>query len=156
MIARATVAATIAPVEPILDDLQLDAWRALLNAHAAMTERVDQALAAAGLRPLAWYDVLWALYRSPEQRLRMSQLADQTVITRSGLTRLVDRMEAAGVVERAPTRDDRRGAYAVITDHGRDLLRRMWPVYGGVVREHFAARLGEGELRVVRDALGRI
>jgi DNA-binding MarR family transcriptional regulator len=143
-------------MEPILSDLQLDAWRSLLNAHAALTERIEKALAAAGLPPLAWYDVLWALYRSPDHRLRMSELAGHTVVTRSGLTRLVDRMEAAGAVERRPAPGDRRGAYAVVTDAGHDLLRRMWPVYGACVRDGFAATLSEQELAVLRDALGRI
>ncbi len=143
-------------MEPLLSDLQLDAWRGLLNAHASLTERIEKALAADGLPPLAWYDVLWALYRAPDHRLRMSELAGHTVVTRSGLTRLVDRMQAAGVVERQPAPGDRRGAYAVVTDAGHDLLRRMWPVYGACVRDGFAAALSDAELGVLRDALGRI
>jgi DNA-binding MarR family transcriptional regulator len=143
-------------MDPILDELQLDAWRSLLNAHATLLERIERALAEAHLPPLAWYDVLWALYRAPDHRLRMSELAEHTVLSRSGLTRLVDRMEAAGVLERQPAPGDRRGAFAVTTDAGRDLLQRMWPVYGGSVREHFAAQLTETELRTLHDALSRV
>src|SRR5689334_23371658 len=98
-------------MEPILSDLQLDGWRALINAHAALSDRIERALAAAGLPALAWYDVLWALYSAPDRRLRMAELADHTVFSRSGLTRLVDRMEAAGVVERQPAPGDRRGSF---------------------------------------------
>jgi DNA-binding MarR family transcriptional regulator len=143
-------------MEPILDDLQLSSWRALLNAHSTLLQRIEHALAEEHLPPLDWYDVLWALYRAPEHRLRMSELAEHTVLSRSGLTRLVDRMEAAGLLERQPAPGDRRGAFAVTTDAGRELLQKMWPVYGGTVREHFARQLTATELRALRDALSRI
>jgi DNA-binding MarR family transcriptional regulator len=167
MIVSATVAGTIvamsstpprAPVEhePLLTTDQLDAWRALINVHARLTERIERDLAKSGLPPLAWYDVLWACYRHPMHRLRMSGLAEHTVFSRSGLTRLVDRMEAAGVLERQPTPGDRRGAFAVVTAAGHDLLRQMWTVYGVCVREHFADRLSAEELRLLADALSRV
>ena len=78
------------------------AGRSLLNAHAAMLERVEAALSEAGLPALAWYDVLWALYRADDRRLRAGELSESVVtISRSGLTRLVDRMVDAGLIERA-------------------------------------------------------
>src|SRR2546428_8684130 len=106
---------------------QLSAWRALLGAHAAVITRVEQALAAAGLPPLAWYDVLWAVRESPQRRARLGELAARLTISRGGMTKLVDRLEQAGLLRREPTPNDRRGAYAVLTAAGEATPKRMWP-----------------------------
>jgi DNA-binding MarR family transcriptional regulator len=127
---------------PRIDDERLAAWRALLNAHAATTRRVEAELKSAGLPPLGWYDVLWPLYRAPERRLRMNALAQQAVLSRTGLVRLVDRIEAAGLLRREPVPEDGRGAYAVITEAGIDTLRRMWPVYARGIEQHFLEPVG--------------
>jgi DNA-binding MarR family transcriptional regulator len=135
----------------------LDAWRALLNAHAAMLRRIEESLAAAGLPPLSWYDVLWPLYRAPERTLRAGELAENVVtISRSGLTRLVDRIEAAGLLRRRPSADDRRGTEIVLTREGAAMLRKMWPVYAADIRTSFVDVLGAEEAAVLRDALGRV
>lgn len=76
------------------------AWAVFLTAHAVLVDRVEERLHAAGMPELSWYDVLRALERAPAQRLRMNELAGLTVISRSNLTRLVDRLQAAGLVER--------------------------------------------------------
>jgi DNA-binding MarR family transcriptional regulator len=86
----------------------LNAWRALLYAHARATQRVDAALSAAGLPPLTWYDVLWALRRAPRRRLRTGALAEEVTLSRTGLTRLIDRIERAGLLRREPVPEDRR------------------------------------------------
>jgi DNA-binding MarR family transcriptional regulator len=135
----------------------LDAWRAFLNAHAAAIERAEGALAAAGLPPLSWYDALWPLYRAPGRKLRMGELAAQVVtISRSGLTRLVDRLERAGLVRREPSPDDRRGTVVAITREGSSLLRRMWPVYAAEIRSSFVDVLEEREAVALQEALGRV
>src|ERR1700730_2294233 len=90
------------------------AWPAFLKAHAVLVERVEERLKASRLPDLAWYDVLWALECAPQNRLRMHELAAHTVITRSNLTRLVDRLEAAGLVVRDRDCTDPRGSYAVM------------------------------------------
>jgi DNA-binding MarR family transcriptional regulator len=142
---------------PSVEEPYLDAWRALLNAHARLTARIDADLAAAGLPPLSWYDVLWPLYRAPDRRLRMGALAASVVtISRTGLSRLVDRIEAAGLLRRRPAAGDRRGIEIEITDDGAAMLRQMWPVYARVLREYVAARLTESEARRLRDALERV
>src|SRR5262252_2675316 len=105
----------------------LGAWQALLNAHARITTAVEAALAEAGLPPLAWYDVLWPLQRAPEHRLRMGALAGEVTLSRTGLTRLVDRIEREGLLRREPAPEDRRGSYIVITPAGTAVLRKMWP-----------------------------
>ena len=142
---------------PEIEEPHLGAWRALLNAHAAMTARIEDALAAAGLPPLAWYDVLWPLYEAPGRALRMRDLAGRVVtISRSGLTRLVDRIEAAGLLERRAAEGDRRGTEVVITAEGKKLLRKMWPVYAGVLRECFVEALSDSDAAALRDALARV
>jgi DNA-binding MarR family transcriptional regulator len=139
-----------------LPDAHLDAWRALLNVHAGVVERVEQALRDAGLPPLTWYDVLWALRRAPERRLRMGELAEAVTLSRGGLTKLVDRLEAGGFLRREACLTDRRGYHAVLTPRGQALLRRMWPVYADVLKDVFVPALGEDEADTIAASLGRV
>jgi DNA-binding MarR family transcriptional regulator len=122
-----------------MDADALSAWRALLGAHARVIGEVEAALRQSGLPPLAWYDVLWPLERASKDGLRMGALAAEVTISRTGLTRLVDRIEGRGLLRRHPAPEDRRGAYVRITPAGRAMLRRMWPVYERVLDESFAA-----------------
>jgi DNA-binding MarR family transcriptional regulator len=139
-----------------IPESHLAAWRAVLNAETAVVARAEAALAAAGLPPLGWYDVLWAIRRAPDRRLRMSELAAGLTISRGGLTKIADRLERAGLIRREPAADDGRGLYAVLTPEGNALLRRMWPVYSRVLRETFAAGMTGEEAAVIARALGRI
>jgi len=131
-------------------------WPLFLTAHAVLAEKIEARLAAGGLPPLAWYDVLWALERAPRERRRMSELAERVVLSRSNLTRLVDRLEEAGFVARERSKDDRRGAYAVLTASGRDARRRMWPTYQAAIRELFESHLAEAEAAVLGTFLRRV
>jgi DNA-binding MarR family transcriptional regulator len=124
-----------------IDDDVLDAWRALLNAHAHLTRRISADLVAAELPDLSWYDLLWALYSSPDRALRVNELARQVVLSATAMSRFVDRVEAADYVERRPDPADRRALRVAITDAGVDLLRRMWPVYREGIAAHFALHL---------------
>jgi DNA-binding MarR family transcriptional regulator len=139
----------------IADD-HLSAWRGVLNAHARLTAQIEDALAQAGLPQLGWYDVLWALHRAPGKRLRMGELADEVTISRSGLTRLVDRIEAAGLLERRPSPEDRRAVEVAITPAGSKLLRKMWPVYENVLRAEFEAKLTRAEAQALSKALAKV
>jgi DNA-binding MarR family transcriptional regulator len=125
-----------------LDDEALAAWRAFLAAHARITRRISGELMGAGLPDLAWYDLLWSLYRVPGQSLRVSELAHEVALSPTGMSRFVDRVQAAGCVRREPDPRDRRALQVVLTDAGVDLLRRMWPIYERGIAEHFAAHLG--------------
>jgi DNA-binding MarR family transcriptional regulator len=144
-------------MSPLVQQPHLDAWRALLNAHATMTRRIEDALSEAGLPPLAWYDVLWPVYQGENRRLRMRDLAEAVVtISRSGLTRLVDRIVDAGMLERDATPGDRRGTDVILTDAGADLLKAMWPVYAKTVNAHFSGPLSKSRAEALRDALRRV
>ena len=135
-------------------DETLGAWRAFLNAHALATRRINRDLAQAGLPDLSWYDVLWTLHRADGRRLRIRELADAVVLSSTGMTRFVDRLEAKGLVGREAVPGDRRGAYAVITKEGIDLLRRMWPVYAHGIATYFGPAVQEGAaLRTALDGI---
>ena len=139
-----------------LDQGRVAAWRALITANARVLEKIERALANAGLPPLGWYDVLLELSGAPGGRLRMHELARAVVLSRSGLTRLVDRLEGAGLLGREPDPTDRRGSYTAISEGGRTMLRRMWPVYAAGIAEHFGRHLTDEEARVIASALGRV
>lgn len=106
--------------------------------------------------PLAWYDVLVALSEAPERRLRMQDLARRVLFSRSGLTRLVDRMADAGLVARERCEDDRRGTYAVITAAGARRLRDASGVHLRGVREHFDRHLSDTDVRALGTALEKV
>jgi DNA-binding MarR family transcriptional regulator len=139
-----------------IDEFHLAAWRAFLNAHAAVIDRIEREMAEAGVLPLGSYDVLVALLEAPDNRLRLHELASHIVLSRSTLTRVVDRLEAAGLLERERVPTDRRGAYAVLTDRGRAALRQAWPVYARGIEAHFARYLSDDEVRTFTEALGRV
>ena len=139
-----------------LDESRLAPWRAFITAHAVLIDVIDRELVDAGCVPLHWYDVLVELVEAPDHRLRMHQLADRVVLSRSGLTRLVDRLETEGLLARERSGSDRRGAYAVLTDKGRAALRQAWPVYARGIASHFAHHLNDAEAQTLTDALQRI
>jgi DNA-binding MarR family transcriptional regulator len=138
-----------------LHDEALGAWRAFLSAHARITRRISAELQAAGLPDLSWYDLLWVLYRAPDRARRVTELAHEVALSQTAMSRFVDRVEAAGCVERRPDPTDRRAQRVVLTDAGIDLLRRMWPVYQRGIQEHFAAHLGRSA-RTTRALLERM
>jgi DNA-binding MarR family transcriptional regulator len=128
----------------------------VLNAHASVVAAVEEALAAAGLPQLAWYDVLWAVRRAPGREARMADLADGLTLSRGGVTKLVDRLESAGLLRRRRAEDDGRGFYAVLTGKGEEMLRRMWAVYSRVLRETLVESLGDQQARTIASGLGRV
>ena len=142
--------------EGSLEQGREEAWRALITAHAAALERIERELWEAGLPPLGWYDVLLELWRARGCRLRMHELARAVVLSRSGLTRLVDRLEKAGLLRREPTPEDGRGSFAVLTGEGARMREKMWPVYAEGIAKHFGAHISDEEAEVLTRALGRV
>lgn len=132
------------------------AWPAFITAHDALVVRIEERLRAAGLPDLSWYVVLWVLERASDQRLRMHELADTAVIARSNLTRLVDKLEKEGLVARERVANDRRGAYARITERGREMRSQMWSVYGPAIEELFLRHLTPEENALLRDIMMRL
>jgi DNA-binding MarR family transcriptional regulator len=126
-----------------------------LSVHATCIDGIDHRLAAAERIPLHWYDVLIELAEAPEQRLRMHELAHNVVLSRSGLTRLVDRLEAAGYLRRQPDPQDRRGSFAVLTDAGRMALRQAWPVYAQGIEAYFAQHLTAADAATLTEVFER-
>jgi DNA-binding MarR family transcriptional regulator len=142
------------PARP--DPAQLSAWRLLLEAHAATTELLERELVAERSLPLNRYDVLLNLAEAPGGRLRMQELSASVLLSKSGLSRLVDRMVEAGLVRRERCQDDRRGWFAVLTDQGRSALRRAAPVHLRGIHEHFARHLEPEEIQMLTAALSRV
>lgn len=124
-----------------------DAWLAISRTHAAVTGRLQEALTTAGLPPLPWFEVLVTLAAAPEQRLKMGELAEALVITRGGLTKLVDRLIKAGLLERTFCETDRRVSYATLLPAGAELLDEMRPVVSGELESVFAANITAEEAR---------
>jgi DNA-binding MarR family transcriptional regulator len=134
---------------------QLRVWRAFLNAHSTMLRRISRDLDEAGLPPLTWYDGLAALRDAPEARLRQVDLAERVLLSHSGLSRLLDRIESAGLVERVRCPGDRRALNLVLTEDGKEMLERMWPVYARGIAEDFLPALGTNRSEVA-DSLEAI
>lgn len=132
-----------------------DTWFRFVRAHRSLIREIERRLAAAGLPAYAWYDALWGLESGPDGTRRMSELADVMAIERYNLTRLVDRLEADGLVTRSRASDDGRGAYAAITERGKVLRKKMWAIYEGAVDELFLAQFDADQQRVFSDALER-
>lgn len=131
-------------------------WAALLRAHAAVLRRLEAHLAETRGLPLSWYDVLLVLEHAPDRRLRMQELGNRVVLSRSRVSRIVDELEAADLVCREPDARDRRGAYAVLTAAGRARMRRAAPAYVRGIEEHFTRHLSDEELTTLRTACLRL
>jgi DNA-binding MarR family transcriptional regulator len=140
---------------PAADDHRLEAWTAFLRAHARVTAKLSKELQAECGLPLTWYDVLLQL-RLAGGQARMQELARLVLLSKSGLTRLADRMQAAGLVERRSCPDDRRGTLVALTPDGRRALRAAVPVHLRGIKEHFIGRLDDDELRALHRALTRV
>jgi DNA-binding MarR family transcriptional regulator len=131
---------------PQLSPPEAAAWSGLLRTHAALVRDVDGDLRAAHGLPLAWYDVLCELAEAPGRRMRMGELAARVRLTRAGLTGLVDRLEARGLVERRPCDGDARGTYAVATAEGMRQLEVAHTTHRDAIRRRYTGRLTRAQL----------
>ena len=136
-------------------DWRVGVWRTFLHAHAAVTRDLERELAEAGM-PIGWYDVLLQLAEAPQRRLRMAELASSVLLSRSGLTRLVDRLQAEGYVRRERSADDARGTFTVLTSEGLAALRRAAPVHLAGVHEHWIAHVTDAELETLGTLLRKV
>src|SRR5215207_3110796 len=126
---------------------ELAAWRGLLRVHSALVKALDAELLAEHDLPLTSYEVLINLQAAPERRRRMAELAEGVLLSRSGTTRLVDRLERDGLLERDVCDSDGRGCFAVLTDRGEEVLTRARATHLDGVRERFLRHFAPGELQ---------
>lgn len=138
------------------NESRLAAWSTFLRAHARVVRELERELQADQDLALTDYDVLVQLAAVPDRRLRMSELADRLLLSRSGVTRLVDRLVADGLVERVSCEDDRRGQWAALTDAGRGRLRRAAPTHLRGVATHFLDRLSADDLASLERMLAGV
>jgi len=139
-----------------LSPTELRAWRSLVKAHACLVKRLDAQLEAEHGLPLSSYEVLQHLSHADAGKLRMHDIAAAVMLSRSGLTRLVDRLERDGLVERCSCENDARGAYAVITPAGRERLAAAHRTHHAGIRALFADRYSEAELEQLAPLLERL
>lgn len=139
-----------------LSEEELRAWQGLKRVHAALAKHVEAELERTHALPLSSYEVLHQLVESPGGRMRMCDLAEQTQLSRSGLTRLADRLEKEGLLERCSCEHDARGAYACLTELGRERLGSARATHLAVVREQFLSRFTGEELGTLAELWERI
>lgn len=141
---------------PALPETHLEAWRRYYVSFWRIFAAIEAELQAAGLPSLSWYDALYELYLAPDHHLRMSELARSALLSRSGLTRLVDKLEREKLLERKSCPKDGRVQHAVLTPKGVEMLRKIWPIYRAGIAQHFAAHLTEAEAREFARLLTKV
>ena len=135
---------------------ELAAWRGFLRVHSALAKGLDAQLEAEHDLPLSSYEVLINLQRAPGRRLRMAELADRVLLSRSGMTRLVDRLEREGLIARDSCSSDARGCFAVLSDAGEEMLARARPTHLDGIRRSFLQHLSEPELEQLARVWERV
>ncbi len=143
-------------VKTVLPEIRLEAWRKYLTSFWRIFAAIESDLAAAKLPSLSWYDALYVLYLAPERRLRMSELATSVLLSRSGLTRLVDKLEKEGLLLRKACPTDGRVQHAELTDKGVEMLRKIWPVYRAGIAKYFASEISDAEARQLAAIFSRM
>lgn len=139
-----------------LSAAELGAWRGMLRVHTALVKELDAELAAAHDLPLSSYEVLITLESAPGRKRRMAELADSVLLSRSGMTRLVDRLEREGLLERDACVSDGRGTFAVLTDKGEELLSRARRTHLDGVRDRFLRHFTPEELEQLASLWNRV
>ena len=134
----------------------LDAWTGLLFAHARVIRGLEVDLLEQHDLPLTWFDIMSRVKQAPGRRLRMHELEDASVFTHSGITRLVDRVEAAGYVRRERSPEDRRGVYVAITAAGIDKIDEVWPDHVASIERHFGRHINGQDAKALRHASSKI
>lgn len=138
------------------DDQRLASWRAFLLTYATVMRELEREMQQEQDLPLTWYDILAHLDSAPRGAVRMQELAETVLLSRSGLTRLVDRMELSGLVERHPCEEDRRGTYAVITNRGEESLMQAMPGHINSIEDHFLRYLDVFDVQALLRVLTKV
>ncbi|RVP19597.1 MarR family transcriptional regulator [Sinorhizobium meliloti] len=133
-----------------------EAWIGLMRAQRRALSAIERDFKAAGLPPLGWYDVLWELVKAEGGRLRPFEIEARTLLAQYNLSRLIDRLEKEGLVQREAFDEDARGCWVVVTGKGRAMRERMWQTYGPSIARHVGAKLGEEEAGALASLLSRL
>ena len=134
----------------------LEAWRSVLFAQAKVLRALEADMMEQHDLPTSWFDVLGRLNQAPEKRLRMHELEESVIFTRSGITRLADRIEEAGLIRRERSPEDRRGVYLVITEAGIAKIDEVWPDHLVSIQKHFGQHLSVKDVKSLRSATQKI
>lgn len=132
------------------------AWASFISAYVLVLDHMEDTFRKAGMPPLTWYDVLWLLDAAPEGRMRMHELAQRAVYSRSFISRIVTTLETEGLVLREVDESDGRGRVAVLTEKGRSLRQKMWPLYEQLIHEMFNEHMTASELEAMELGLRRV
>ncbi len=132
------------------------AWISLMRAQSRVLGAIERDFKTAGLPPLGWYDVLWELARSDHGRLRPFEIEERTLLAQYNLSRLIDRLEKEGLVERRTFDDDGRGRWVLITEKGRSLREEMWAVYAKSIARHVGTKLADADAASLAAMLKRL
>ena len=139
-----------------LEPSMLDAWRGFLFAHAKVVRALEADMIEQHDLPLTWFDLLSRIKQAPGQRLRMHQLEEASLFTRSGITGLADRLEQAGFVRRERSAEDRRGVYLAITQAGTEKIDEVWPDHRFSIQKHFGEHLDRKGAKALQAATEKI
>lgn len=146
----------LADMSTKLADIAVTAWARLIRAQQAMLERVETDLKTAGLPPLAWYDVLLELNRAEGGKLRQFEIGGKVLMSKYNVSRLLDRLEQGGMINRQTCKEDRRGAHIIITRGGKALVKKMWPVYAHGIERYFTRHLSAPEIEQLSEIMTRL
>ena len=139
-----------------LEQSMLDTWRGFLFANAKVVRALDTDMIEQHDLSLTWFDLLSRIKQAPGQRLRMHQLEEASLFTRSGITGLADRLEKAGFVRRERSAEDRRGVYLAITQAGIDKIDEVWPDHQLSIQNHFAQHLDPEDVKALQATTEKI
>ena len=143
-------------MDELADQQTQDAWLGILSAHAKVVRALEADLATDADLPITWLDVMKRLYDHPDRQIRIHELADASLLTRSGLTRLVDRIEQVGYVSREHSTTDRRGVYVVLTQTGIAKMDELWPAFIASIQRHFGQHLDPADTKALIQATSKI
>jgi DNA-binding MarR family transcriptional regulator len=141
---------------PALPPQQITAWRDLLAYNAEVMFRIERDLKAKGAIPLAAYDVLIELEKAAEKKMRMYDLAEACILTKSGITKIVNTLEKQNLLKRERCQDDKRGFFAVITHKGSFAVRKAWLVYKKCIEKYFTSALSDSEIAQLGKILPKL
>ncbi len=136
--------------------IEEETWILFIHSSQQILQRIDARLKQQQVLPLAWYDVLLELQKSPEGKLRFKNIGERVLLSSSNIKRLIDRLEASKYVTRELCREDARGVYAVITPEGKKRLEQTWPVYKACIEELFTATFNKQDMEALNTLLQKL